>query len=43
MTANNKCCNTETIPTHTCHQNNYLIFLVVFILLAIILGSYFIF
>ena len=42
MSANNKSCNTETI-THTCYQNNYLIVLVVFILLAIILSSHFIF
>ena len=42
MTTNNKNCNDTIIHTQTC-GNNYLIVLVVFILLAIILGSYFVF
>lgn len=42
MTTNTKECNNTIIHTQTC-GNNYLIVLVVFILLAIILGSYFIF
>lgn len=42
MTTNTKNCNTTVVHTQTC-GNNYLIVLVVFILLAIILGSYFVF
>jgi len=42
MTTNNKDCNTTIVHTQSC-GNNSLIILVVFILLAIILGSYFIF
>ena len=43
MTTNTKNCNTTVVHTQTCGNNNYLTILVVFILLAIILGSYFVF
>jgi len=40
---NNKDCNNTVVHTQTCCGNSHLIVLVVFILLAIILGSYFVF
>ena len=43
MTTNNKDCNHTVVHTKNCCGNGYLIVLVVFILLAIILGSYFVF
>ena len=42
MTTNTKNCNDAVVHTQTC-GNSYLIVLVIFILLAIILGSYFAF
>jgi len=42
MTTNNNCCNTNHSQNCGC-GNGYLIVLVVFILLAIILGSYFVY
>jgi len=43
MTTDNNCCNTTTYTDNCGCGNGYLIVLVVFILLAIILSSYFIF